>query len=397
MTSSDDRTAANLLALLGSAREVLPSSMAQWSEIHSNLLLDSPTQQLLREVHERNDMLFGAASSMRAALYEGGAVQQVLKEMQERNDRLSLAVSSATGVFSGLGDLSGAAGAMAHLGLVDQSLLDRALATARFAESFALPSALEAFRTSEESLAFKLLGLPDFSSIDQRPEYLDAFVQVSAVSDALAQSSGIHSATWEAVQSLGLAAMPTFDTLAGYRGFFDAAGLTLPRWPRVRLLTAAEKRRRIKARLKANAEPAHVKKAKSLVHGYERVLREIIDAAMAEAYGEDWPNARLPLCECKDLLGKWRNRGGDVLDHADYAHYERIMGHPEHFDMLFEVAFDNPEELVALLNRAGRLRAASHHAREFTPEDLRDLRLTWRTLEAGLVALTDDYVVEPLD
>jgi hypothetical protein len=33
---------------------------------------------------------------------------------------------------------------------------------------------------------------------------------------------------------------------------------------------------------------------------------------------------------------------------------------------------------------AARLRAASHHARAFTPEDLRDLRVTWRTIEAGL-------------
>lgn len=397
MTSSDDRTAANLLALLGSARATLPSSIEHWSDIQSSLPRDSPTQQLLREMQERNDMLFGATSSMHSALYEGGVIQQALMEMQERNDRLSLAVSSATSAFSGLGDLPAAAGAMAHLGQVDQSSLDHALATARFAESFALPSALEMFRTSEESLAFKLLSLPDFSVIHQRPAYLEAFSRISAVSDALTQSFGIHSATWGAVQSFALAAMPTFDTLAGYRGFFDAAGLILPRWPRVRLLTAAEKRRRIKARLKANAEPAHVKKAKSLVHGYERVFREIIDAAMAEAYGEDWPDARLPLCDCKDLLGKWRRRGGDVLDHADYAHYERIMGYPEHFDMLFEVAFDDPEELVALLNKAGSLRAASHHAREFTPEDLRDLRLTWRTLEAGLLALTDDYVLEPLD
>lgn len=60
---------------------------------------------------------------------------------------------------------------------------------------------------------------------------------------------------------------------------------------------------------------------------------------------------------------------------------------------IFDMAFTHPEMVVDLMKSAGNLRAASDHAREFTPEDLRDLRLTWKTLEAGLMVFTDDYEI----
>ena len=116
---------------------------------------------------------------------------------------------------------------------------------------------------------------------------------------------------------------------------------------------------------------------------------------MANTYGEDWAEQRLPLCGCKDLLRKWKSRGGDVLDHADYAHYKQIMSYPEHFEAVFEVGFDDPQSLAELLMRAGGLRAASHHARTLSLKDLRNLRLIWRTIERGLVAFTPDYEIEP--
>jgi hypothetical protein len=71
------------------------------------------------------------------------------------------------------------------------------------------------------------------------------------------------------------------------------------------------------------------------------------------------------------------------------------MSHPEHFEAVFQVGFDDPQALAELWTRAGRLRAASHHARMFTPEDLRDLRLVWLTIEKGLVALTPDCEIDP--
>lgn len=111
-------------------------------------------------------------------------------------------------------------------------------------------------------------------------------------------------------------------------------------------------------------------------------------------YGEDWAEERLPLCGCEGLLGRWRSGGGDfVLEYADYHHYKKIMGHPEHFAELFEAGFEDREALIGLIEKAGNLRAPSHHARPFTTEDLRDLRTTWRLLEKGLAALDghDDF------
>lgn len=273
-------------------------------------------------------------------------------------------------------------------------VLEQAQMAAKLAQSFALPTVMERFRTPVDLMADKLLGLQSFDLLRQ-PTYMEAFNRASALSDVLAASVRVGRELREATQAFALGSIPAFDTLAGYRNFLDAAGLQLPRWPRLRLLSAAEKRRRFKARLKTKTEPAHVKRAKTLVHRYELTLREILDAVMAETYGEDWAEARLPLCDCKDLLGRWRKRGGDVLDHADYAHYARIMSHSEHFEAVFEAGFDNPAALATLLNDAGRLRAASHHARTFTPEDLRDLRVTWRTIETGLLAFTGDYELEP--
>ncbi|MEP7211167.1 MAG: hypothetical protein ABI740_10050 [Alphaproteobacteria bacterium] len=63
---------------------------------------------------------------------------------------------------------------------------------------------------------------------------------------------------------------------------------------------------------------------------------------------------------------------------------------PQHFADIFHLAFPDPPTIAQLIDDAGRLRAASHYARDFTPDDLRDLRVVWRMLEAGLLALTED-------
>lgn len=272
-------------------------------------------------------------------------------------------------------------------------VIEQAQMAAEFSRSLSLPIIMEQFRTPVASLTDKLLSLHSVELLTQ-PAYMDAFNRTSALSDVLADSLRVGQELREATRAFSLGSIPAFDSLVDYRNFLDAAGLQLPRWPVLRLLSAAEKRRRFKARLKEKTEPTHVKRAKTLVHRYELTLREILDAVMADTYGEEWAETRLPLCDCKDLLGKWRKRGGEVLDHADYAHYSRIMSHPEHFEAVFEAGFDDPAALAALLKDAGRLRAASHHARAFTLEDLRDLRVTWKTIETGLLAFTGDYDVE---
>lgn len=276
------------------------------------------------------------------------------------------------------------------------AFIDRAEHIAQLAAGYALPDVLERFRTPTDSFVDRVLrasnvGLGSASSaFSERPQ-IEAFARASAMADMFAESDRLTRGVREAVGVFSVTDMPEFAGLAGYRSFLDAAGLRLPHWPRPRLLTRADKRRRLKARLQANAEAPHVKRAKSMVHRYELTLREILDAVMAETYGEDWAEARLPLCDCKDLLGKWRKRGGEVFDHADYVHYARIMSHPEHFQAIFEAGFDDPTAVFDLLKQAGQLRAASHHARMFTPDDLKDLRLVWRQIETGLLALTPDF------
>ncbi|WJI47210.1 hypothetical protein NL532_11560 [Mesorhizobium sp. C120A] len=295
--------------------------------------------------------------------------------------------------FDGLGDLVRTHDSLFVKQLITPSAIAFGQEQAGVAQNLALPSALESFRTPFDLLSSKLMML-DLLGIRNMEPHLEAFTRASAFSDLISQSLRVDRDFMAASNAFALSSMPTLDTLAGYRSFLDAAGLGLPRWPKFRLLSWAEKRRRFKARLQGKAETPHIRKAKSLVHRYELTLREVLDAAMAATYGEDWAEARLPLCGCKDLLGRWKKRGGDVLDHADYAHYARIMSNPEHFAAIFEAGFDDPHALAALLDDAGRLRAASHHAHEFTPSDLRDLRITWRTIETGLLAFTADYEVE---
>lgn len=280
-------------------------------------------------------------------------------------------------------------------GLVDGPSYSLASELAEQTRSFALPNSLSKFQPSVRSLGERI-GLFDTDWLMRDQLALEAFSQSAAMANALGTATKVDLGVIEAAREYAATAMPNLASLAAHRSFLDASGLWLPRFPRIRLLTAAEKRRRMRARLQRNAAPPHVKRAKSLVHQYERVLREIIDSAMASTYGEDWCEQRLADCGCKTLLGRAANRGGDPLDHADYTHYRLIMSNPQHHADVFSIGFEDSEALATLIDDAGRLRAQSHHAGEFTPEDLRSLRLIWRTIEAGLTALTDDFDLDML-
>lgn len=233
------------------------------------------------------------------------------------------------------------------------SIVEEARRAAEFTQGLRLPDVLSAYRSPIEEMTLKL-ARTQAVELWRDPAYLTAFNQTSALCDLYAESARVTRAICEANRAMVLEPIG-IGSLAEYRGLLDAAGLTLPRWPRVRLLTKAEKRRRFRARLNDNVEPPHVKRAKSLVHRYELTLRDLLDTAMAEAYGEEWPDERLPLCDCRDLLGKWKRRGGAVLDHADYAHYARIVSHPEHFAAIFHGGFEDADEASELLSKAGRL------------------------------------------
>ncbi len=271
-------------------------------------------------------------------------------------------------------------------------VIERALEAAEFARRAQISSSLIGYRTDIAAMASQLAAAQRAEMLN--PPWLEAFSSASAMANMFAQTDRVTADLRSATADIAAMSLSPFDGLSSYRSFLDISGLTLPRFPRLRLLKAAEKRRRLKAKLRENAEPPAVRKAKSLVHRYELTLREILDDVMAEAYGEDWYLTRLPACDCNDLLGKWKKRGGEVLDHADFAHYARIMSHPDHYAAVFEAGFDDPVALSNLLNKAGKLRAASHHGHAFGMEDLRDLRLTWKTLETGLVAFTRDWEFE---
>ena len=280
-----------------------------------------------------------------------------------------------------------------HLAMYSVSAMDEARSFAELAQTYKLHASLDPYRTTVEPLASKMLHLQSLDTISS-PTYLDAFMQASTISDIFVESTRVDRQLQEVTRLFSQVAVPTFGTLIDYGQFLNAAGLSLPHWPHVRLLTIGEKRRRFRARLNNNAESVHVKKGKSLVQCRELTLRDILDDVMASEYGEGWAEERLPLCNCKDLLGKWQKRGGEVLSHADYFHYEQIMSHPEHFEAVFELGFDDPVALAELIEKAGKLRAALLHYHPFTQEDLRDLRLIWRTIETGLHALTADYDIE---
>lgn len=357
------------------------------------------------------------ASQLAAADFDAFGISKTYEEMERRHQALRLARET----FDRLGSEEAARlRYLQDIRLFDRNIFERAslaseevarmrdlfdrtaaraplwqdaLGAAEMAKELALPDRLEAFRASSELYALRLVHA---GALDhwREPAFLSAFGESAAFADLLGQSGGATRELMAAGRELLLSPVPMLGSLAEYRQFLDGAGLTLPRIPRIRIVSRAEKRRRIRDRLKWNGAPPHVKHARTLVHKYELTLRESIDAAMAIAFGDDWAEQRLEACGCRDLLGRWRNRGGEPLDHADYAHYARIMCHPEHFEAAFADAFEDADELRELIGRARRLRAASHHPHKFTPEDLRELRLTWRTIEAGLAALVDDFEID---
>jgi hypothetical protein len=380
-----------------------PTSAADRVSARLNALT-APTNALEAvEAHERLLQLSGAATAssaldrllrkqlnpvwMRDALEP--ATARIVRELQEREAwRTPPQVSLAARIQKGFDEQQ-----QHWKSIVQPSVLEEVMKAADSASRYALPDALEPYRTSADALAFRLSGL-HAAAWWRESAHLDAFVHASAMADAIRSSHGVAHELEVAIRTFSDSAIPELPGLAQHRVFLDAAGLVLRRWPRVRPLTPSEQRRRFKQQLGADAEPPHVRRAKSLVHRYELALRRVIDWVMTEAFGEEWWVERLPLCNCRSLLGRWKSRGGNVLDRADYAHYARIMSHPEHFEAGFNVGFADREALERLILAAGNLRAASHHpsddAAKFTAKDLRDLRVTWGAIEEGLIALQPD-------
>lgn len=274
--------------------------------------------------------------------------------------------------------------------LAGSAVFDQAYELAQAAQQYHLDDYLDPFKTSVGPLTDKMLYLNSLDSI-RSEEHLRSFVQASTVADILGNSRGYGFEAQQALAMLTQQAIPQFDSVQEYGHVLKAAGIALAPWPHIRLLTIGERRKRLRQRVDARQESKHAKKAWTVFHRHELTLREIIDMAMTDRYGEDWPHERLEKCGCRTLLGRWKNRGGDLLDHADYDQYIEIMCDDEHFENVFSIGFEESDELRRLLTKARKLRAAVMHFHPFTKEDLRDLRTTWKAIEAGLLGLTSEY------
>lgn len=268
--------------------------------------------------------------------------------------------------------------------------LTSAVEAARLGGAFELPDLLEQYRVTDISLAAQLADAHRLSWWDGScAEVLNAHSALSTMFDRI---DVVGRGAWSAIDSVLADNLLGACSVRQTRELLDISGLL--RFPRFRTLTLQERRQRIKRLIRDNAVPAPVKKAQSLIHRYEKVLRTLIAQCMEDAYGEDWANERLPQCGCKPLLGRARNDDESVLDCADYKHYELIMCHDEHFETVFAVAYEDVDALQHMIVRLGLLRARSHHGRTFTAEDLQELVTLWRAMEAGFEGLIDDVVID---
>lgn len=301
-------------------------------------------------------------------LWRALAPARDLARSLEHFDRVSKAIREAMGPVT--------------LPIADE--LEKAMREADFIRSLRPPPWLEQTHDVFGGVALKLVEV--HAQPWWRSELLEPFAHLSTFSDMLAASAGVDRELRSAVGHLR-SITPEWESLIEWRKVLDAAGLTFRRWPR--LLSPREQLQRLNKRLAQHEQPPHVRKAKAHVHRHERLLRDVVAAAMETTYGPDWAAERLPLCDGKRLLARARDEGGDPLDYADYYHYRRLMTHAEHFADVFSDAFDDPQGLDDLLKLLGDLRAASHHAgRKFGAKDLTELRAAWAAIKRGLAALT---------
>jgi hypothetical protein len=128
-------------------------------------------------------------------------------------------------------------------------------------------------------------------------------------------------------------------------------------------------------------------RAASHIGTTEGLVRDVIQAGMQLTYGSTWEDVRLPLCDCKRLLGKVHNRGGTAMEHADWADYGRIMCHPDHFAEIFSIGFSDVVVLEQALMAVRRDRVPVAHYKTFNADNLAALKASCRTLERGLQKL----------
>ena len=252
------------------------------------------------------------------------------------------AFSALDGMFGSRLDASALSGlypgVLKHQTLMEESMRairgtayhDAALRSADLANRFKLPGFLDAHRMGTDMFADRLAAAGLTGSVFpgqwNDPGFLSAFGAAAAMANAMSSAPMMNEDIQGMMRSLASTGIPGNLDLPAYRGVLDAAGLILLRWPVIRRLSPRERAERHAKRLRRYRQPPQVGKAKSLVHQYERYLREVIDELMTDRYGDDWADERLPVCaenpawrgDARKLLSVWKRDGGAVLDHADF-------------------------------------------------------------------------------
>lgn len=261
---------------------------------------------------------------------------------------------------------------------------------ARIAGFLELPRHLEQFRQADHIVARQV------ASASRLAGWLDSHVEIvnshSALTEMFNRTRFVGRDVLSAIDEVLIDQRLGFVSTRYAMQFLKISGLLRP--PRIRVRTKREKREVLRSLVKESRPSPEVKKAHGLIHRHETVLRAIISRCMEIEYGDDWAQIRLPLCECKTLLGRARDGDEDVLNSADFYHYEKILTHAEHFEAIFSKGFGSPEVVSDLVLQIGRLRSRSHHARNFSAEHLRALTIALRAVEVGLTELVDDVVIE---
>ena len=349
-------------------------------------------EMLERERAERDRMLLGNRSILDS--YRDMAETARFGELEASGLLGSMTAVEAARIAAGCLDSYKDLAETIRFGELDTSRLlgsMTAVEAARIAGHLDLPGILEQYRQADVALASQLVDA--YRTTWWMDSHLEALNVHAALSDMLDETRIVGREALLAIESVLSTPIHGLDSVRQARQFLDISGLL--RFPRFRRLTSAEKKRRVKRLLKESAPTAPVRKAHSLIHRHELVLRDVIAQCMEAGYGEDWAAERLPECGCKKLLGKQLESDEIVLDHADYKHYAAIVSHADHFDAVFAKGFGRAEEIRGIILRVGQLRALAHHARKFTAEDLRELVMLLRIIEAGLTELVDDVVLDP--
>lgn len=137
----------------------------------------------------------------------------------------------------------------------------------------------------------------------------------------------------------------------------------------------------------------------SKVYGWLRALethlRNFIDRAMTEVFGQDWPRHRLP----NGLYEQWMNKKAKaervgsteypIICYADFTDYELIILKSDNWKSVFADFFVRPESVRESLQRLYLPRVATMHARPITQDDELFVYVEVKRLMKAFASFTD--------